>query len=153
MIDISNPFLITAREGCMLCPDSATTGHACINEYQHIHIATLLQQQDTKSREDEGNWKRHIIDAAVVSWTFTKEHETDPHAAINALLCQAQIEALDPTISKEAQDLQQKTRIKVLEEVLKAKPTDCRDYYHDACSCIDDWLEAIKILKTSSEEK
>ncbi len=61
-------------------------------------------------------WKEAVIDAAVVNWTYRKAHENDPRAAINALLCQAQLEALDPTISEYAEKLH--ARIHELEQQL-----------------------------------
>lgn len=69
-------------------------------------------------------WKDAVIDAAVVNWTFTKEHENNPRLAIAALLAQAQKEALDPVISKEAAEWEAanaglQAQVKALTEVLE----------------------------------
>lgn len=53
-------------------------------------------------------WKDAIIDAAVVDWIYTKEHDSDPRKAVNDLLCWQQKIALDPAVSKEAHDLHQR---------------------------------------------
>lgn len=53
-------------------------------------------------------WKSAVIHAAVVHWTYKAEHENDPRAAINALMCDAQQIALDPCVSPEAKALHDK---------------------------------------------
>ncbi len=65
--------------------------------------AERVARQQAEQERDE--WRDAVIDAAVVNWTYQKAHETDPRAAIHALLCQAQREALDPVISEEAAKL------------------------------------------------
>lgn len=50
-------------------------------------------------------WKEAIIDAAIVDWIYRKEYEHDPRRAVNDLLCWQAKCALDPAISKEANDL------------------------------------------------
>src|SRR5262245_11187658 len=50
-------------------------------------------------------WKDAIIDACVVDWIFTKDHETDPRKAVNDLLCWQQRIALDPAVSEDAAKL------------------------------------------------
>ena len=62
-------------------------------------------EQLDEARREQQRWKNAIIDAAVVGWTYQAVHEADPHAAINALLVQAQREALDPAISQDAINL------------------------------------------------
>lgn len=68
---------------------------------------SALATHDAELLNDEARnpWKRAIIDAAVVNWTYNKKHETDPHAAVNALLCMCSQMALDPLISKDAEEL------------------------------------------------
>jgi hypothetical protein len=50
-------------------------------------------------------WKDAIIDATIVDWIFTKEHETNPRKAVNDLLAWQVKLALDPAVSKEAAEL------------------------------------------------
>ena len=50
-------------------------------------------------------WKDAIINACIVDWVYTAEHETNPRKAVNDLLSWAQKIALDPAVSKEAYDL------------------------------------------------
>lgn len=50
-------------------------------------------------------WKDAILDACIVDWILTAEHETDPRKAVNDLLAWQQKIALDPAVSKEAHDL------------------------------------------------
>lgn len=66
-----------------------------------------LAAHDAELINDEARnpWKRAIIDAAVVNWTLAKEHESDPRAAVNALLDMCAQMALDPLISSEAAEL------------------------------------------------
>lgn len=66
--------------------------------------------------EHDCEWKRAIIDACVVDWIFTAEHESNPRKAVNDLLCWQQKIALDPAVSKDAHDLH--ARIKELETAL-----------------------------------
>ena len=69
-------------------------------------------------------WKDAVIDACVVDWIFTKEHETNPRKAINDLLCWQQTLALDPTISEAAAKLH--NRIAELERASHERlATDC----------------------------
>ena len=70
-----------------------------------VQVRALEQERD--------RWKNAIIDACVVDWVLTKEHETNPRKAINDLLVQAQRIALDPAVSKPAAELHD--RIKALE--------------------------------------
>jgi len=58
-------------------------------------------------------WKDAILDACVVDWVLTNEHQDNPRRAINDLLAWQQKIALDPAVSKEAHDLHE--RIKELE--------------------------------------
>ena len=36
-----------------------------------------------------GKWRDAVLNAAVVDWTYRKEHETDPVRAVNDLVCYA----------------------------------------------------------------
>lgn len=51
-------------------------------------IDALRAERDAAVAERD-RWKSAIIDAAVVGWTYREEHEDDPRAAVNALLCHA----------------------------------------------------------------
>jgi hypothetical protein len=66
------------------------------------HIASLEQQVAALQK-----WKQAIIDASVVGWVYTAEHETDPKKAINDLLCLERKMALDPAISPEVAALRE----------------------------------------------
>lgn len=68
-------------------------------------------------------WKDAIIDACVVDWILTAEHESDPRKAINDLLGWQYKLALDPAVSEEAAKLH--ARIAELEAALDqtAPPT------------------------------
>jgi hypothetical protein len=60
-----------------------------------------LEAENKKLRE----WRDAIIDATVVDWIFTKEHETNPRKAVNDLLCWQQQLALNPAVSEAAAQL------------------------------------------------
>jgi len=60
-----------------------------------------------------------IIDMAIVNWTFAEADEDDAKIMIHKLMCQAQDQAVDPAISKEAQELIERGRIAGLEEAAK----------------------------------
>lgn len=53
-------------------------------------------------------WKSAVIDALVVSWAYRASHESDPRAAIHALISIECEYALDPRISAEARALEQR---------------------------------------------
>jgi hypothetical protein len=83
-------------------------------------------------------WKAAVIDAAVVGWTYKTEHENDPRAAINALLCHAQQIALDPCVSPEAKALHD--RIAEFERVtrhLQHKARELCPDYPNIATCED----------------
>jgi len=60
-----------------------------------------------------------IIDMATVNWTFAEADEDDAKIMIHKLMCQAQDQAVDPAISKEAQALIERGRIAGLEEAVR----------------------------------
>lgn len=62
-------------------------------------------------------WKTAVLDAAVVNWTYTKEHETNPRKAVNDLLAWESQVALDPAVSEPAAALH--AYIKELEAALR----------------------------------
>ncbi len=66
--------------------------------------------------EDENlnPWKRAIIDAAVVNWSYKIEHEGDPRAALNDLLYISNQYALDPQVSEDADKLRKLYAAEVL---------------------------------------
>ena len=75
------------------------------------NLSTLAAHDAELINDEKRNpWKRAIIDAAVVHWTLTKEHETNPWAAVNALLDMCAQMALDPLISGGAAELVAKTK-------------------------------------------
>jgi len=57
-----------------------------------------------------------IIDMAIVNWTFAEADEDDAKIMIHKLMCQAQDQAVDPAISKEAQALIERGRKTGLKE-------------------------------------
>ena len=59
------------------------------------HDAELLND------ERRNPWKSAIIDAAVVGWTYSKDHDTNPRAAVHALLVMEAQMAQDPTINSD----------------------------------------------------
>ena len=68
--------------------------------------------------EEKNPWKHAIMDAAVVHWTLEKDHEHDPRAAVNALICMAADQALDPSISEDARKLIAQAKREALEAEL-----------------------------------
>lgn len=80
------------------------------------HLYTADQLKASIEDEAQNPWKRAIIDAAVVNWTLTKEHESDPSSAVNALLCIAAQMSLDPSISGDAAELVRASQEKILLE-------------------------------------
>lgn len=73
-------------------------------EGEDWHDPDLLESV-AKALQSANGWKDAITDAAVVNWTYKKEHEENPRAAVNALLCQAAAIAVDPSVSEEAAKL------------------------------------------------
>lgn len=70
-----------------------------------LDFAAMLETElttDAIEDEEKNPWKHAIMDAAVVHWTLEKDHEHDPRAAVNALICMAANQALDPSISEDA---------------------------------------------------
>ena len=67
-------------------------------------VRLMLLEQELKA------WKDAIIDATVVDWIFTKEHETNPRKAVNDLLAWGEKVALDPLVSKPAHDLHEEIK-------------------------------------------
>lgn len=87
-----------------------------------VERCALLAERD--------RWKNAVIEASVVGWTYRKEHEDDPRAAINALLCQQWDMALDPAISpKMAEIVAERDRLR---EQLAAKTQECQEWYDAA---------------------
>jgi len=64
-----------------------------------------------------------IIDMAIVSWTFAEADKDDAKVMIHKLICQAQDQAVDPAISKEAQALIEAGRKAGLEEAAEIADT------------------------------
>lgn len=70
-----------------------------------IYAAYKLLESFVAEIERLQPWQDAIIDACVVDWILTKEHETDPRKAVNDLLAWQQQLALDPAISEPAAKL------------------------------------------------
>jgi hypothetical protein len=68
-------------------------------------VATVALEAAEQQVAALQEWKDAVIDAAVVDWIYTKEHETNPRKAVNDLLAWQAKLALDPAVSKEAHDL------------------------------------------------
>lgn len=83
------------------------TGHRYEPDEQPLCTCGLAEAFAALARAEQERdaWKDAIIDAAVVDWIYTAEHETNPRKAVNDLLCWQQTIALDPAISKPAHDL------------------------------------------------
>lgn len=64
-------------------------------------FSPVLAEKDAEI-ERLKSWRTAVVEAAVVNWTYKAEHENDPKAAINSLICMAQKEACDPLVSEEA---------------------------------------------------
>lgn len=79
-------------------------GLAAAAEEVVARLAQIQRERDDASR-DRDAWKDAVLDATVVDWIYTKEHETDPRKAVNDLLVWQQQVALNPAVSKTAYDL------------------------------------------------
>ena len=55
-----------------------------------------------------GKWRDAVLNAAVVDWTYRKEHETDPVRAVNDLVCYA-LDVEREALRKENQRLREAT--------------------------------------------
>lgn len=110
--------------------------------------ARLTAERDG-ARAELAKWKDAIIDAAVVNWTYQKAREDDPRAAVHALLCQAQLEALDPAISETAAKLKAEGAREALDKMtaLMQKQPDGR--YLDAA---ETWNALLAWLRTRAQE-
>ena len=56
-----------------------------------------------------GKWRDAVLNAAVVDWTYRKEHETDPVRAVNDLVCYA-LDVEREALRKENQRLREALR-------------------------------------------
>jgi hypothetical protein len=61
-----------------------------------------LQAKVTELQIQLDAWKTAVLDAAIVDWVYTAEHETNPRKAINDLLAHQITLALDPAVSADA---------------------------------------------------
>lgn len=84
-----------------------------------------LREQLRQAIDDETQnpWKRAIIDAAVVNLSYKKEHDSDPHAAINDLLAMECGYALDPQINKRMEIALRQAKVEVLREAIHVVET------------------------------
>jgi hypothetical protein len=65
----------------------------------------LLKRKMVVLERELYEWKHAILDAVIVNWTFTKEHEMNPRKAVHdALAWESQV-ALDPAVSEPAAQL------------------------------------------------
>lgn len=98
MEDDSAP-LTSATERARLAEDAAA-------QWREQLAAALVEIG--RLTEDRNRWRDAIIDASVVNWTYTHEHDDNPRKAINDLQSCMMREALDPLCSQIAHDLHQK---------------------------------------------
>lgn len=95
-------------------------GLHCAENYDYrgsYEAMPLLEQQDfdkvflsltlayEAGRKDSEGWKECVIEELIVSHIYSKQHENDPHKAIHDAISWNVEVALDPKVSKEAQDL------------------------------------------------
>ena len=122
---------------------AAAEAEATRERTARVNTALMMAQQVSIAEAerdaalaDAAKWKDAIIDAVVVGGMYRKAHGDDPRAAINALLCQAQVEALDPTISQAAVDLKATGACEALEQAADMLEQVGRElfnaYYNDA---------------------
>jgi hypothetical protein len=67
---------------------------------RHVH-----QGSHTDSMAEQAHdcpWKDAILNAAIVDWIYTSEHEQNPRKAVNDLLTHQISLALDPAVSEQA---------------------------------------------------
>lgn len=103
-------------------------------EYQDIlALAAALRAAHEENKRlvtqaaELGKWRDAVLNAAVVDWTYRKEHETDPVRAVNDLVCYA----LD--VEREALRKENRT-MRVALEGLKAEMPRI-------CSCSEDYTD------------
>lgn len=84
------------KAGETLCPHGFNRPLECLR----CQIVTIEHDRDA--------WKNAIIDAAVVDWVYTNEHDTNPRKAVNDLLAWQVKIALDQAVSKDAHDLHER---------------------------------------------
>lgn len=77
----------------------AMSFHCNNDDCSAAHDAELIND------EKRNPWKSAIIEAAVVGWTYSNDHDTNPRAAVHELLVMEAQMALDPLISGEAATL------------------------------------------------
>lgn len=65
-------------------------------------------------------WKEVVINAAIVSWCYKREHETNPQLALHDVVCIEVDYALDPRISTDARELERRGYERGLAEAGKA---------------------------------
>ncbi len=79
--------------------------------------ALVAGRQAAIDDETQNPWKAAIIDELIVDCIYSKEHESDPRKALAEAIDWNCKVALDPSVSKEAQDLQQRAIDAALESV------------------------------------
>lgn len=80
----------------------------CLMRTAADRLLQVQQGREAASAEHVCAWKNAIIDATIVDWIYTAEHETNPRRAVNDLLAHQVRLALDPAVSKAAHDLMQR---------------------------------------------
>lgn len=101
-------------------------------EAHHKAIENGLRERLAEVERERDEWKNAIIDAAVVDWVYTKEHETNPRKAVGDLLARQAKIALDPAVSKEAHDLRERLA-KAVEVLVLQVHNEYREY--GPCFC------------------
>lgn len=81
-----------------------------------IEAAIRAHAQKAIDDEKQNPWKAAIIDELIVDCIYSKEHESGPRKALAEAIEWNVKVALDPTVSKEARDMQQAAIAAVEEE-------------------------------------
>ena len=69
--------------------------HECTPTPDPLALAAALRAAHEENKRlvtqaaELGKWRDAVLNAAVVDWTYRKEHETDPVRAVNDLVCYA----------------------------------------------------------------
>lgn len=84
------------------------------------YSALVAGRQAAIDGETQNPWKAAIIDELIVDNILTEELERDPRKALAVAIDWNCKVALDPSVSKEAQDLQQRAIDAALESVVSA---------------------------------
>ena len=77
----------------VLCEVLRQTIHDALDQRDALAAALRAAHEENKrlvtQAAELGKWRDAVLNAAVVDWTYRKEHETDPVRAVNDLVCYA----------------------------------------------------------------